>query len=127
VCSTAAVSNGQDPKIPEAATRCGGAITALSGHHHLTAAIVVKGEGGDRDLAAIIVVLKKKQQSTNDDDQLFGHEARATSQISSPSTPPSHCSPLSSDDVPHAHLPPPTAADVVATTHSTNGMTAIHS
>ena len=30
VCSTAAVSNGRDPKIPEAAMRCGGAITALS-------------------------------------------------------------------------------------------------
>jgi hypothetical protein len=74
-------SNGRDPKIPEAATRCGGAITALSGRHRLTAAVVVKGEGGER----------------------------------------------SSDDVPHAHLPPPTAADVVATTHSTDGTTgAIH-
>ena len=60
VCSTAAVSNGRDPKIPEAATCCEGAITALSGCHHLTAAVVVKGEGGDRDLAAVIVVLKKK-------------------------------------------------------------------
>ena len=31
VCSMAAVSNGRDPKIPEAAMRCGGAITmALS-------------------------------------------------------------------------------------------------
>ena len=59
MCSTAAVSNGRDPKIPEAATCCEGAITALSGCHHLTAAVVVKGEGGDRDLAAVIVVLKK--------------------------------------------------------------------
>ena len=43
-------SNGRDPKIPEAATRCGGAITALSGRHRLTAAVVVKGEGGRQGL-----------------------------------------------------------------------------
>ena len=58
VCSTAAVSNGLDPKILEAATHCEGAITALSGRHCLTAAVVVKGGGGGRDLAAVIVMLK---------------------------------------------------------------------
>ena len=44
------MSNGRDPKIPEAATCCGGAITALSGRHHLTAAVIVKGEGGGQGL-----------------------------------------------------------------------------